>query len=209
TNTKSNSPKGTILYQDKSNTVIGIRTTINITVSQGKVIYVPDFVAPKGSGYDAAITREKAIAICEELNIIPVFKEASKQGRLPGEVWSQSIEAGKEITEGSTITLKYVPANVKVTVPDFKGKTEDQVLAGGHNKNFDIRFEVGMEFVEGFEGKVVSQSPKASSKTAAGSTITLTLGPEIPDGPDPSGNSGDSDPGLSGGSGGSETPDSD
>jgi beta-lactam-binding protein with PASTA domain len=184
TNTKSNSPKGTILYQDKSNTVVGIKTTINITVSQGKVIYVPDFVAPAGSGYDLAITREKAIAMCEELNIIPIFKEASKQGRLPGEVWSQSIEAGKEITEGSTITLKYVPANVKVTIPDFKGKTQEEILAEGHNKNFFIRFEEGTEFVEGYEGKVISQSPKASTKAAAGSTITLTIGPAgMPDMP--------------------------
>ena len=184
TNTKSNSPKGTILYQDKSNTVVGIKTTINITVSQGKVIYVPDFVAPAGSGYDLAITREKAIDMCEELNIIPIFKEASKQGRLPGEVWSQSIEAGKEITEGSTITLKYVPANVKVTIPDFKGKTQEEILAEGHNKNFFIRFEEGTEFVEGYEGKVISQSPKASTKAAAGSTITLTIGPAgMPDMP--------------------------
>ncbi|HHZ13939.1 MAG: PASTA domain-containing protein [Caldicoprobacterales bacterium] len=177
TNTKSNSPKGTILYQDKSNTVIGIKTTINITVSQGKVIYVPDFVAPAGSGYDLAITREKAIAMCEELNIIPIFKEASKQGRLPGEVWSQSIEAGKEITEGSTITLKYVPANVKVTVPNFKGKTKEQILAEGHNKNFYIKFEEGTEYVKDYEGKVISQSPKPSTKAAAGSTITLIIGP--------------------------------
>ncbi|NLJ40565.1 MAG: PASTA domain-containing protein [Clostridiales bacterium] len=177
TNTKSNSPKGTILYQDKSNTVIGIKTSISITVSQGKVIYVPDFVAASGSGYDKAITREKAIAMCEELNIVPVFKSEKKKGRLPGEVWSQSIEAGKEMTEGSTITLKHVPADTKVKVPDFKGKTKTEVLAGDYNKNFDIRFIEGTEFVEGFEGKVCDQSAQAGSKAAAGSTITLTIGP--------------------------------
>ncbi len=179
TNTKSNSPKGTILYQDKANTVIGIKATINITVSQGKVIYVPDFVAPAGSGYDAAITRDKAIAMCEELNIIPIFEEASKSGRLPGEVWAQSIEAGKEITEGSTIVLKYVPANVKVTVPNFKGMTKEEILAGKYNKSFDIKFVDGIEYVEGYEGKVYDQSLRANTTTAAGSVITLTIGPTI------------------------------
>ena len=83
---------------------------------------------------------------------------------MPGEVWSQSIEAGKEITEGSTITLKYVPANVKVTVPNFKGRLKEQILAEGHNKNFYIKFEEGTEYVKDYEGKVISQSPKPSTK---------------------------------------------
>lgn len=177
TDTKSNSPKGTILHQDKANTVIGIKETISITVSQGKVVYVPDFVAPAGSGYDAAITRDKALAICEELNIIPIFKEENKSGRLPGEIWHQSIEAGKEITEGSTIVLKYVPANVKVTVPNFVGMTKDEILKGKYNKSFDIRFEEATEYVEGYEGKVYKQSLVANTKAAAGSVITLTIGP--------------------------------
>ena len=177
TNTKSNSPKDTILHQDKANTVIGIKETINITVSQGKVVYVPDFVAPEGSGYDVAITRDKALAICEELNIVPVFKEENKAGRLPGEIWHQSIEAGKEITEGSTIVLKYVPANVKVTVPNFVGMTKDEILKGKHNRSFDIRFEEGTEYIEGYEGKVYEQSLAANTKAASGSIITLTIGP--------------------------------
>lgn len=178
TNTKSNSPRGTILYQDKTNTVIGIKATINITVSQGKVVYVPDFVASAGSGYDTAITRDKAIAMCEELNIVPIFKEASKADRLPGEIWSQSIEAGKEITEGSTIVLKYVPANVKVTVPNFNGMTKADISSSAHYKTFDIRFVDGTEYVEGYGGKVYEQSLRANTKAAAGSVITLTIGPE-------------------------------
>lgn len=177
TNTKSNSPKGTILYQDKANTVIGIKESISITVSQGKIVYVPDFVAPAGSGYDVAITRDKALAICEELNIVPIFKEENKSDRLPGEIWDQSIEAGKEIAEGSTIVLKYVPANVKVTVPNFVGMTKDEILKGKYNKSFDIRFEEGTEYVEGYEGKVYQQSLVANTKAAAGSVITLTIGP--------------------------------
>lgn len=178
TNTQSNSPKGTILSQDKANVVTGVKTTVNITVSQGKVVYVPDFVAPKGSGYDIAITREKALILCEELNIVPIFQEASKSDRLPGEVWSQSIEAGKEITEGATITLKFVPSNVKVTVPNFKGMTRANVIGGNYHKSLDIRFVDGMEYVEGYEGKVYEQSLRGDTKAASGSIVTLTIGPD-------------------------------
>jgi beta-lactam-binding protein with PASTA domain len=181
TGTQSNSPKGTILYQDKANVVIGIKTTVKITVSQGKVVFVPDFVAPAGSGYDSAITREKALAMCEELNIVPIFVEAGKSGRLPGEIWSQSMEAGTEITEGSTITLKFVPANVKVTVPDFVGMTKSDILAGNYYKILDIQFADGTEYVDGYVDKVYEQSLRANTKTAAGSIVTLTIGPDKPE----------------------------
>ncbi|MGI6527956.1 MAG: PASTA domain-containing protein [Caldicoprobacterales bacterium] len=175
TSTRSNSPSGTILTQSKANTLIGISSTISITVSSGKIVYVPDFVAPAGSGYEAAITREKAIAICEELNIVPVFVEESKSGRLPGEIWSQSISAGKEIKEGTTITLKYNPANVQVTIPDFTNLTQSEILAKNYHKSFDIKYVEG-EYKEGFEGKVYHQSLTAGTKAASGSEITLTLG---------------------------------
>lgn len=184
-NTRSNSPPGTILSQSKANTLIGVNTTINITVSSGKVVYVPDFVAPAGSGYDAAITREKAIAICEELNIVPIFVEEKKSGRLPGEIWSQSIAAGKEISEGTTITLKYNPVNVQVTVPDFTNMTKEQIWAKNYHKSLDIRFEEGTEYKEGQEGRVYEQSLCAGTKTASGSVIKLTVRPKEMGMPDP------------------------
>ena len=178
TNTRSNSPAGTILTQDKANALISISTTINITVSSGKIVYVPDFVAPSGSGYDVAITREKAIAMCEALNIVPVFVAESKSGRLPGEVWSQSISPGKEINEGTTITLKYNPANVQVTVPDFTNMTKADIWAKNYHKSFDIKFEVGTEYMDGMDDKVYMQSLPAGTKVASGTAITLTVRPK-------------------------------
>ncbi|NLC44113.1 MAG: PASTA domain-containing protein [Clostridiales bacterium] len=186
TNTKSNSPPGTILTQSKANTLVDINTSISITVSSGKVVFAPDFLSPAGSGYDAIITREKAIAICEELNIIPVFVEENKSGKLPGEIWYQSVGAGMEIKEGSTITLKYVPANVQLVVPDFTNLTKNDIITKNLHKSFNITYVEG--YKEGFEDKVYEQSLKAGTRMATGSEITLTIGikeePIIPD-PDP------------------------
>ena len=78
---KNSASSGTIIYQDKANKVIGIRETINITVSLGNVVYVPDFVAPEGSGYGVAVTREVAMEMCEEAGIVAVFEEEDKAGR--------------------------------------------------------------------------------------------------------------------------------
>jgi len=180
TNTPSSSPKGTIIHQDKANTVVGVKAAINITVSSGKIVYVPDFVAPEGAGYDTAITREKAIAMCEELNIVPIFEKAKNPNRLPGEIWEQSIPAGTEVTEGTTITLKYVPVDVKIKVPNFINMTKEEILAGNYNKMLDIRFAEGTEYVEGYAGKVYKQSLAPNTQVAAGSVITLTICPGQP-----------------------------
>jgi serine/threonine-protein kinase len=179
TSTQSNSPKGTIISQNKDNMAIGISTNINIIVSSGGVVYVPDLVATTGSGYDTAITREKAIAICEAYNIIPMFVAEAKSGRLPGEIWFQSLPAGSETTEETTITLKYVPANVQVTVPDFVGMTQAEIQNGGYDKLLELQFVYG-EALEGKANQVTAQSLRVGAKVASGSSIILTVSPSIP-----------------------------
>lgn len=177
TYTQSNSAKDTIIQQNVANISIGIKTTINITVSLGKAIFVPDFIAPKGSGYDLAITREKALIMCEALNIVPVFVEESLANRLPGEIWYQSIDAGTEVTEESTITLKFTPANVKTAVPNFINMTKAQVLAGNFYKALDITFEDVEAHVEGYDDTVYEQSIAANTTVVAGSPIILYISP--------------------------------
>lgn len=177
TNTQSESPKGTIIYQNKANTVIGIKTTIRITVSLGKAVFAPDFVAPEGSGYDVAVTRDEAMAMCEAAGIVPVFVSEKKAGRLPGEIWYQSVAAGREVNEGATITLKYNPANTQVTVPDFKGMTQDEILAGGYNMKFSLTFVVADVHVEGYDGTVYKQSVPVGTTVVVGSAITVTISP--------------------------------
>jgi beta-lactam-binding protein with PASTA domain len=167
TETKSSQPRGTIIYQDKANTTVSYRTTINITVSAGNVVYVPDFTGPQDGNYNNAITREKAIAMCEEIGLIPVFVQDGTGGVLPGEVWSQSIAPGTETSEGTTITLLFKPAGT-VTVQNFSGMSASE--ARNHLNSLDIQFSDGIE-----EGTVTAQSLPAGSTVAAGSVMTLTM----------------------------------
>ncbi len=178
TYTQNNAPSGTIVHQDIANQVIGRKTTINITVSKGKTIYVPDFVATEGGGYDVAITREKALQMCEELGIVPIFEQETKANRLPGEIWYQSLAAGTEVSEGSTITLKFTPANATTIVPNFDGMTKAEVQAGVYNKSFYIKFADGEEIVAGYENKIYKQTLSAGDTVVKGSEITLYIGPE-------------------------------
>lgn len=182
TTTESDSPKGAIIYQDIANKMISVKSTINITVSSGKIIYVPDFVddstAPS-RGYDTAVTREEAIKMCEDAGIVPVFVKSSCAGRLPDEVWYQSLTPGTEVSQGTTITLKYVPSTT-YQVDDFTGKTKTDIESGGYGMKFTITYEAYSEYIAGKEGVVVKQSVAPSTTVAAGAAIILYIGPDSP-----------------------------
>ncbi len=175
--TTSELSSGTILTQDKESTKIGISTTLNLVVSKGDVVYVPDLVLNAGNAYSDIMTREKAMEICNELQLVPVFTAEYAEGRLQGEVWWQSLEAGYETQQGTEIHIKYVPVNNVQTVPDFSGMTEAEIINNGYDKLFSITYTTG-DFVENMQDKVVAQSATAGSTVALGSSITLSLGGE-------------------------------
>lgn len=174
--TNSNSAAGTVIYQNPANTSVGVRKTINITVSKGKVVYVPDFISGANTGYDKAVTREQAIAMCEELKLVPVFVEQDGNGALPGAIWNQSEPAGKEVLEGTKVTLTYAKSKSGAML-DFYGKTQQEAMALG-NGSFKIVFVVAESNVPAEDpGDVVSQSVLAGTITAYGTTITLYTNP--------------------------------
>ena len=178
TYTTSASPAGTILSQSPSNEEISYKRTIYVTVSSGRVVYVPDFVAD-GAGYDGtyatAITREDAMAMCEEAGLVPVFKAGSSAGRLPNEVYSQSLAAGTETTEGTTITLYYVPS-ATTAVPDFLTGTMTQTEAEAYGNLLRIEFAESETYVGDGSDVVIAQSLPVGSTVAKGTVIVLTLG---------------------------------
>ena len=140
TYTASDKPAGTILTQTPSNTGVSVSKTIQLVVSEGAVVYTPDLVANEGLGYAEVMTREKVIAVCDSLGIVPVFNEEKKAGRLEGEVWSQSIQPGSEIQQGSVIHLKYVPVTSTITVPNLIGMTRAEIEARGIHKQLAIEY---------------------------------------------------------------------
>lgn len=178
TYTQNSAPKGTILYQSASNTLISYKYTVKVTVSKGLMVFMPNFLAPDGAGYDVAITRDEAMEICEALGIIPVFEAKAKTGKLAGEIWAQGVAAGTEVSQGSTVKLTYVPA-AQVGVPDFDGKTVAFVTDPLNNyfRMLDISFEYADEHVPGYDDTIYMQSLPAYSAVTAGSRITLTVSP--------------------------------
>ncbi len=176
TTTNSSSAAGTIIYQTPANTSVGVRKTICITVSKGKVVYMPDFISGAYSNnYSLAITREQAIEICEELKLVPVFKEKSKGGVLPGAIWSQSINPGEEVKEGSTITLIFDTIQMH-EVENFIGKEE--TFADNYLDKLNIVFAMAEQHDDDYaEDIIVAQSINVGTVVTRGTTITLYLNP--------------------------------
>jgi eukaryotic-like serine/threonine-protein kinase len=185
TYTQNNAPKDTILYQDKANTNINIDATIYITVSRGPKVFVPDLVAPAGSNYDVAFTRDEAAAACEAVGLIVIFVEEAQSNRLPGEVWHQSVAAGTEVYQGTTITLKYAPVNATLDLPNFVGMTRQAIIDAGWLKKLDITFVDAGYIVEGYAGQIYEQSLPAGRTYAYGTKITLQESQPAPT-PEPS-----------------------
>ncbi len=181
TYTASDSAPGTILAQDKIDFTMRIDDTLNLVVSSGKVIFMPDLITSASSNYGDIITREKAIEICNALNIVPVFIEEKNSSKEPGEVWYQSIAPGTEVKQGSTVTLKYNPASATIIVPNFISSytTRAAVEADATlNSNFTIVFvEVPST---GTVGNIASQSIAAGSTVAVGTTIQLEVNIAMP-----------------------------
>jgi beta-lactam-binding protein with PASTA domain len=96
-------------------------------------------------------------------------------------VYSQSIDAGTETAEGTTITLYYVPS-ATTTVPKFVDMTEAAARAAigagasGYGDELRIVFVEGDGYLGDGSDVVIAQSLSAGSTVAKGTTITLTLG---------------------------------
>jgi beta-lactam-binding protein with PASTA domain len=179
TETTSSSPAGTILSQTPANKEISYKTTIYVTVSSGKVVYVPDFVAD-GAGYDGtyatAITREDAMKMCDSAGLVPVFVSGSSTGRLPNEIYSQSLTAGTEAKQGDTIKLYYIPS-ATTAVPDFvTGSMTKSAALAAYSSILRITFEEGDTYMGDGSDVVIAQSLPVNSTVAKGTEIVLTLG---------------------------------
>ena len=169
TSTVSDKPQYTVLKQSHLNIYVDTTFVINIVVSDGKVIYMPDFDM-QGTKYNDIMTRDKAISICTEFGLTAVFEPKENPSRLPGEIWDQSVVAGKEILQNNTIYLYYAPTGETTTVPDLAGMNVNDAM-NTYGNDFYFTFN-GVE-PNGSE-TITNQSVFPNSTVPRGATINLS-----------------------------------
>lgn len=173
TYTQNTAATGTILTQTPKNTSSGVSVTIKILVSTGFDVFIPDFVAPIGSGYDRAITRAKAMDMCALAGLVPIFAPASNSNYLPDVVWRQDLPAGSLVPAGTVIRL-YYRESLTLSVPNFVSPlTSRAAIMAQYNSQFAIVFNDEDEVRDTDNIEVYRQNVPEHSVVAYGSQITL------------------------------------
>ncbi len=147
----------------KKDTKITRKDSVEISISRGKAIQVPDFTG---------MTRTEASELAALYGMSVFFKlEVNNAGI--DTVISQDIKAGTEIDQKQILTIKIAKEEGKILVPDFKGlsKAEANGLAGLYGIKVFLR---GGDEV-GEEGIIASQTIPAGTKVNTDQIITLVL----------------------------------
>ncbi len=92
----------------------------------------------------------------------------------PGQIISQSVEAGEEVEAHTTISVDICGDGEEATVPDVTGYTQSRAESALRELGFSV--DVREEYDDKVEaGKVISTNPKADSKVDRSSVITITV----------------------------------
>ena len=146
-------------------------TKVDLVISLGKkTVKVTNVVGA---------TKETAITALEALGLKVTVKE-EESSKTAGTVIAQSIEANKEVAQGSAITITVAKPLGKTTVPDIKGASEASAL-----ELLKARGLAGSKSGEEYSatvpaGSIISQGTAANTEVTKGTTISYVVskGPE-------------------------------
>ena len=173
TEQESTQPAGTVLAQDPAPGKVNVGSTVKLTVSKG----VGQVGVPNVSGLDVVTATSQLSSA--GLVVTPV-QEASERVD-PGHVIRTDPPAGQVVDKGSTVKLVVSSGPPQVAVPMVTGLSEsaarDQLQAAGF---LAAKSDVDVPFGSAQAGKVISQSPTAGTPAAKGSTVSITVGKELP-----------------------------
>lgn len=160
---------GKILYQSPDpGKILATNSTISLVVSSGTGVKRP---ANGVSTVPLVIwaTQEDALEMLKEAGFAdPVIETKEDETVEAGKIISQSLDAGKEVPEGSSITIVVSTGKPSFEVPNVVGKS--------YSKAKKILEQAGLVVTpDSGSGTVTSQTPKAGSKVKKGDTVKLGL----------------------------------
>ena len=133
-------------------------------------------------------TEAEAIAALEELKLKYTINRVYDDDVDAGKVISQSVNAGDEVKEGTTValTISLGPETVTVQVPSVLGYTEADAIQALVNAGLTYSTNTAYSNTVP-QGQVISQSINGGQQVDEGTTVTLTisLGPEPQPEPEP------------------------
>ncbi len=182
---------GEVIKQNpKKGTMVESGSTIRLTVAafeQKTTVQVPSV---EGLSYD------EAVAALEDVGLKADRENQYSDSVSSGDVISSSPSEGKEVEEGSTVTLVVSkgPETKTVAVPDLRGMTQsgaESVLSSMGLKLGNVQEEES----DSAAGTVIGQTVEVGTEVAQGTAVGITIAkekdhPDEPDDPDDPGSSG-------------------
>jgi serine/threonine-protein kinase len=144
-------------------------STVSLVVSMGKEqVTVPNVVGSQQAVAEQALESKGLY--------VDVSSEYSNTVSA-GQVISQTPEANTKVAAGSTVNLVVSSGKEQVSVPNVVGYQKDAAVQTLEGKGLLVK--VSETASESPKGQVISQTPEANTKVAAGSTVTIvvSLGP--------------------------------
>jgi serine/threonine-protein kinase len=164
TTVESCKPANTVIEQDPpSGSKADEGSTVNLTVSLGQSVRIPDVVG------DAAEDATKELED-DQLTVATQKRASSKQA---GTVIETEPAAGEEVACGSEVTL-FVSKGVNlISLPDFTGLSQED--AESQLDGLGLIANVDTRDADEPEGTVISQSPPAGAEVERGDTVRLVV----------------------------------
>ncbi|GHE50735.1 serine/threonine protein kinase [Streptomyces longispororuber] len=159
-------PKGSVVRSDpKAGTVRRAGSAVALVVSKGSPVEVPDL-----TGESEGDAREELDELGLKVRIAPerVHSEEDK-----GTVVEQSVEEGKVLAKGDTVTLTLSKGPEMIEVPDVEGMKVGEAKDELESAGFDVHEDRGLLGI--FGDTVKDQSVDPGDKAPKGSTISITI----------------------------------
>ena len=160
---------GQVISQDPSaNAQAAKGSTVTLTVSSGKAqVTIPDETGkdPATAANDLGNLSLKTKTAFEASDTIP-----------SGAVTRTDPPANSQVARGSTVTIYESTGPSQVAVPSVIGQTQSQATATLQQAGFKVSPTSGATTDSTQNGRVISQSPNAATKSPKGSTVTIVIG---------------------------------
>ena len=146
-------------------------SSIGITVSKGsdkpaKRVSVPSLIGMTQTQAEDVLASLKLVSKAED----PVYSEDAK----PGTIFKQSVAAGTEVEEGSTVSFTAALGKDFAIVPRVIGLDRDGAFDALKKASFNV------DIIEAYSGnvaagKVMYQNPSEGVQCVSGTKVTITL----------------------------------
>ncbi|MGZ4205522.1 MAG: Stk1 family PASTA domain-containing Ser/Thr kinase [Actinomycetota bacterium] len=155
-----------IAQNPRSGAKLGKGTVVGVVVSLGKV----QLTVPSVKGMKATDAQAQLEQMGFAVTLIPTFSDTVKTGY----VINQDPSANVTAVKGTTVSLHVSKGTQLVAVPDVVGDPQDSATTDLQNAGFTVTVKQQTDDKIA-KGNVISTDPKAGTKVAKGTPITMVV----------------------------------